>query len=32
MVEKAAGVGAYTCLSKPVEKQELLDAVAAALK
>jgi len=32
MVEKAASVGAYTCLSKPVEKQELLDAVAAALK
>jgi CheY-like chemotaxis protein len=32
LVEKAAEVGIYTCLTKPIEKQRLLDTVAAALK
>ena len=32
IVERAAGLGVYTCLTKPVEKQKLLDTVAAALK
>jgi CheY-like chemotaxis protein len=32
VIEKAAEVGVYTCLMKPVEKQELLDAVASAFK
>ncbi len=32
IVEKAAHLGVYTCLSKPVEKQKLLDAVTEALK
>jgi CheY-like chemotaxis protein len=32
LIEKAASVGVYTCLPKPIEKQKLLDAVDAALK
>jgi two-component system, OmpR family, response regulator len=32
LVEKAAAVGVYTCLTKPIEKQKLLDTVAAALQ
>ena len=32
VAKRAASLGAYACLKKPVEKQELLDAVAAALK
>ncbi len=32
IVEKAATVGVYTCLTKPVDKKRLLDEVAAALK
>jgi CheY-like chemotaxis protein len=32
MVERAAELGVYTCIMKPVEKQRLLDTVAAALK
>jgi CheY-like chemotaxis protein len=32
IVKQAADVGVYTCLTKPVDKQQLLDAVAAALK
>jgi CheY-like chemotaxis protein len=32
IIEKAAPLGVHTCLTKPVEKQQLLDAVAAALK
>jgi CheY-like chemotaxis protein len=32
LIEKAASVGAYTYLSKPVEKQKLLETVAAALQ
>ena len=32
VAEKAASLGAYACLSKPIEKQKLLDTVAAALK
>jgi CheY-like chemotaxis protein len=32
LVERAADVGIYTCLTKPVEKQRLLDTIAAALK
>jgi CheY-like chemotaxis protein len=31
LIEKAAEVGVYTCLTKPIEKQKLLDTVAAAL-
>ena len=31
-IENAASVGAYTFLPKPIEKQKLLDTVAAALK
>ena len=32
IIESAAAVGAYTFLPKPIEKQKLLDTVAAALK
>ena len=32
LVEKAAEVGVYTCLTKPIDKQKLLDTVAAALQ
>lgn len=32
LIEKAAGLGIYTCLVKPVEKQQLLETVAAALE
>jgi two-component system, OmpR family, response regulator len=32
LLEKAASVGAYTCLAKPIEKQKLLEVVAAALQ
>jgi CheY-like chemotaxis protein len=32
LIEKAASVGVHTCLTKPVEKQKLLDAVAEALR
>ena len=32
IVERAAGLGVYTCLTKPVDKDELLEAVAGALK
>ncbi len=32
IVERAAEVGVYTCLTKPIEKQKLLDTVAAALQ
>jgi two-component system OmpR family response regulator len=32
IAERAATLGIHTCLSKPVDKQQLLDAVAAALK
>jgi DNA-binding response OmpR family regulator len=32
IVERAAEVGVYTCLTKPVDKKRLLEAVAAALK
>jgi DNA-binding NtrC family response regulator len=32
LVESAANMGVYTCLTKPIEKQRLLDTVAAALK
>ena len=32
IIEDASAVGAYTILPKPVEKQKLLDTVAAALK
>jgi CheY-like chemotaxis protein len=32
IVERAANVGIYTCLTKPVDKQQLLKAVAEALK
>jgi len=32
IIEKAAAVGAYTLLAKPIQKQKLLDAVAACLK
>ena len=32
IVQRAADVGVYTCLTKPVDKKQLLDAVAAALK
>ncbi|MGD0260506.1 MAG: response regulator [Verrucomicrobiota bacterium] len=32
IIEDAASVGAYTFLPKPIEKQKLLDTVAAALK
>ncbi len=32
IVEQAANVGVYTCLTKPVDKKQLLEAVAAALK
>jgi CheY-like chemotaxis protein len=32
LVERAAKLGVYTCLIKPIEKQQLLDTVAAALK
>ncbi len=32
IVKQAADVGVYTCLTKPVDKQQLLGAVAAALK
>jgi len=32
LIENAADVGVYTCLIKPIEKQKLLDTVAAALK
>ena len=31
VVERAAGLGVFTCLTKPIEKQRLLDTVAAAL-
>ena len=32
IVERAAGLGVYTCLTKPIEKQQLLDTVAKALQ
>jgi CheY-like chemotaxis protein len=32
VVKRAADVGVYTCLTKPVDKKQLLDAVAAALQ
>ena len=32
IIEKASAVGAYTLLPKPIEKQKLLDVIAAALK
>jgi FixJ family two-component response regulator len=32
IVKRAADVGVYTCLTKPVDKKQLLAAVAAALK
>ena len=32
IVEQAANVGVYTCLTKPVDKKQLLEAVAAALQ
>ena len=32
IVERAANVGVYTCLTKPVDKKQLLEAVAEALK
>jgi two-component system response regulator GlrR len=32
IIERAAGLGVYTCLTKPIEKQQLLDTVAEALK
>jgi CheY-like chemotaxis protein len=32
IVERAADVGVYTCLTKPIDKKQLLDAVAAALQ
>ncbi len=32
LVERAAELGVFTCLTKPIEKQQLLDTVAAALK
>ncbi len=32
IVERAAGLGVYTCLTKPVDKKQLLEAVAGALK
>jgi two-component system alkaline phosphatase synthesis response regulator PhoP len=32
IVEQAAKVGVYTCLSKPVDKKQLLETVAEALK
>jgi len=32
VAKRAASLGAHACLKKPVEKRELLDAVAAALK
>jgi len=32
LVERAAGLGVYTCLTKPVDKKQLLQAVAGALK
>jgi DNA-binding response OmpR family regulator len=32
IVERAADLGVYTCLTKPVDKKQLLETVAAALK
>ena len=32
IIERAANVGVYTCLTKPVDKKQLLEAVAAAFK
>jgi DNA-binding response OmpR family regulator len=32
IVERAAGLGIYTCLTKPIDKKQLLEAVEAALK
>ncbi len=32
IVERAADMGVYTCLTKPIDKKQLLEAVAAALK
>lgn len=32
LIEKAAQLGIYTCLTKPIEKRTLLDTVAKALK
>jgi CheY-like chemotaxis protein len=32
IIEKAAGLGVYTCLTKPIEKQQLLETVAKALE
>jgi DNA-binding response OmpR family regulator len=32
IIERAANVGVYTCLTKPIDKNQLLEAVAAAFK
>ena len=32
LIEKASKLGIYTCLTKPIEKQKLLETVAAALQ
>jgi len=32
IIEQAADLGVYTCLSKPIDKKQLLDTVAGALK